>query len=203
MKYSIASAITLAAAVSASPLFSSKGTQQLATFDDLTAIPAVSEVNPVGVYKGLDWAALDVLSAGAAGIATGVLPQSGDIVAENAITNTLLEGGISITASSVKSFDLQKLYFGCVISTIETVASAPQQCTVAFTAYKKGSSTPFKTINQSFNPDGQVVSRMTEATFDSKDFSGLDRVDVAVVSGLTPTDLASLLIDNVSYKTYN
>jgi hypothetical protein len=178
------------------------GTQELADFDDRKAFPGVTVMNPVSNYKGLNWKALDVIQAGVAGITTGVTPQSGNNVAANGVVETLLAGGISITAQSVKSFDLQYAYFGCVVNTLETVASAPQPCTVAFSGYKKGSSEVFKTVNQQFNPTNAVVSKMSKATFDSA-FAGLDRVDVAIVGGLLPNAVTVLLIDNVSYKTYS
>jgi hypothetical protein len=204
MKLTATSTLAMLASVIQATPFSvtPSGTQVLATFDDLKALPGVAEINPVGNYKGLNWKALDILQAGVAGIATGVSPQSGNNVAANGVTDTLLNGGISITAQSVKSFDLQYAYFGCVVNTVETVASVPQACTVAFSGYKKGSSKVFKTVNQQFNPTNAVVSKMSKATFDSA-FAGLDRVDVVVVGGLLPTTLSGLLIDNVSYKTYS
>jgi hypothetical protein len=182
------------------PVALTAGTTVLATFDDLASLPGVSELNPVGNYKGLNWKSLDVLQAGVAGI-NAVLPQSGINVAANGVTNTLSSGGISITAQSVKSFDLQYAYFGCVVNTAETLASIPQACTVAFSGYKKGQSKVFKTVNQQFDPTNAVISRMAKANFGSA-FAGLDRVDVAVVGGVTPSTLTGLLIDNVQYKTY-
>jgi hypothetical protein len=204
MKLTATSTLAMLASVAqTTPLsVTPSGTQVLANFDDRTALPGASEINPVGNYKGLNWKALDILQAGVAGIATGVTPQSGNNVAANGVTDTVLAGGISITAQSVKSFDLQYAYFGCVVDTVETVASAPQACTVAFSGYKKGSSDVFKTVNQQFDPTNAVVSKMSKATFDSA-FAGLDRVDVAIVGGLLPNTVTGLLIDNVSYKTYS
>jgi hypothetical protein len=202
MKFSLASLGFLVAAAQAGPVPALRdfGTEVLATFDDRTALIGLSEVNPVGNYKGLNWKALDVLQAGVLGI-NAVLPQSGINVAANGFTNTLLEGGISITAQSVKSFDLHYAYFGCVVNTVETAASVPQACTVAFSAYKKGQSEVFRTVNQQFDPTNPLLSKMTKATFDFA-FADLDRVDVAVVGGLTPGTLTGLLIDNVQYRTY-
>lgn len=203
MQFVLAALGLFAAAVQANPVpaAAAAGTSQLATFDDLPSLIGVSELNPVGNYKGLNWRALDVLQAGIGGI-NAVRPQSGINVAANGITSTILQGGgISITAQSVKSFDLQYAYFGCVVNTVETAASVPQACTVAFSGYKKGSSKVFKTVNQSFSPTNPLISKMTKATFDSA-FAGLDRVDVAVVGGVTPATLTGLLIDNVKYTTY-
>jgi hypothetical protein len=202
MKYSIAALALLGAAVQAGPVPALRdfGTEVLATFDDRTAIPAVSLINPVGNYKGLNWKALDILQAGLNGQGA-VIAQSGANVAANGVPDTIRDGGISITAQSVKSFDLHYAYFGCVVDTVETAASVPQACTIAFSAYKKGQSEVYKTVNVQFNPSNPLISKMTKATFDSS-FAGLDRVDVAVVGGLTPSALTGLLIDNVQYRTY-
>lgn len=202
MKYSIAALALLGAAVQAGPVPALRdfGTEVLATFDDRTAIPAVSLINPVGNYKGLNWKALDILQAGLNGQGA-VIAQSGANVAANGVPDTIRDGGISITAQSVKSFDLHYAYFGCVVDTVETAASVPQACTIAFSAYKKGQSEVYKTVNVQFNPSNPLISKMTKTTFDSS-FAGLDRVDVAVVGGLTPSALTGLLIDNVQYRTY-
>lgn len=202
MKYSIAALALLGAAVQAGPVPALRdfGTEVLATFDDRTAIPAVSLINPVGNYKGLNWKALDILQAGLNGQGA-VIAQSGANVAANGVPDTIRDGGISITAQSVKSFDLHYAYFGCVVDTVETAASVPQACTIAFSAYKTGQSEVYKTVNVQFNPSNPLISKMTKATFDSS-FAGLDRVDVAVVGGLTPSALTGLLIDNVQYRTY-
>ena len=202
MKYSIAALALLGAAVQAGPVPALRdfGTEVLATFDDRTAIPAVSLINPVGNYKGLNWKALDILQAGLNGQGA-VIAQSGANVAANGVPDTIRDGGISITAQSVKSFDLHYAYFGCVVDTVETAASVPQACTIAFSAYKKGQSEVYKTVNVQFNPSNPLILKMTKATFDSS-FAGLDRVDVAVVGGLTPSGLTGLLIDNVQYRTY-
>jgi hypothetical protein len=203
MKNSFAAIALLAVAAQAGPVPAARdfGTEVLATFDDRTSIIGVSVINPVGNYKGLNWKGLEVLQPGVLGISP-IIPQSGINVAANGAPTQLLQGGISITAQSVKAFDLQQAYFGCTVNTVETAASLPQACTVAFSGYKKGQSEVFKTVNVQFNPENPVSSKMAKAEFDSS-FAGLDRVDVALVAGLTPTTLAGLLIDNVQYRTYS
>ncbi|KAK3679523.1 hypothetical protein LTR78_001084 [Recurvomyces mirabilis] len=180
--------------------------QVLATFDDLTAVPGASELSPINTYKGLNYNSFDVLQAGVAGLATGVTPQSSPNTAVNALTNDLTTGGPSLTTATVKAFDLQYLYFGCVAMSLETVASVPLECTVAFTAYKVGSDVPFATVNQQFNPTNAVISKMSKADFGGQylsEFSGLDRVDISVVQSAGTSTLTALLIDNVAYATYN
>jgi hypothetical protein len=81
-------------------------------------------------------------------------------------------------------------------------ASIPQACTVAFFACRKGRDEVFETFNFQFDPTNLVASKMAKAEFDYS-FAGLDRVDIAVVGGLTPSSLTGLLIDNVQYRAYS
>ncbi|THW03546.1 hypothetical protein D6D02_03167 [Aureobasidium pullulans] len=171
----------------ASATFINRGTQQVATFDDLTGIPAVSEINPVGSYKGLKYNSLDILQTG---------------VAAASITNYLATGGVSIAADTVKYFDLQSLYFLCAVDTVSSAVGVPEECSVAFTAYKKGSDVAYDTFNAQFNPDTALSSKMHKVEFPVSWF-GLEKVDIAVVSAATTETLTALLIDTVSYKSYN
>ncbi|KAK5105793.1 hypothetical protein LTR62_002155 [Meristemomyces frigidus] len=202
-----AAAILLTLASAAPNGAYSKTTSSLATFDDLTTLPGAPELTPVpNGYDGLTWNSLDVLQAGVAGIATGLTPQSGNQVAANGVTDQLTKGGVYIAADTVKSFDLSYLYFGCVVNTVESVASVPVACTVAFTAFQVGNSEAVATVNMQFNPTNAVVSKMTKADFSGQwfsDFSNLERVEIAVVESASTATLTGLLIDNVAYKTYS
>ena len=177
-----------------------RGTQQVATFDDLTAIPAISEINPVGSYKGLKYNSLDILQTGVLGI-SGTPAQSGDQVAAASITNYLNTGGVSIAADTVKYFDLQSLYVLCAVNSVTSAVGVPEECSVAFTAYKKGSDVAYDTFNFQFNPDTALSSQMHKVNFPVSWF-GLEKVDIAVVSSATTESLTALLIDTVSYKSY-
>lgn len=73
---------------------------------------------------------------------------------------------------------------------------------MTFFAYKKSRDEVFKTFNVQFDPTKLVASKMTKAKFDSS-FADLDRVDIAVVGGLTPSSLTGLLIDNVQYRAHS
>lgn len=78
-----------------------KCVQELATFDDLTCVPAISEANPVGTYKGLKYKAFDVLVQGVGGVfVTGIVPQSGTQVAANGITDDILSGAPALIPAS-------------------------------------------------------------------------------------------------------
>ena len=185
----------------ASATFINRGTQQVAAFDDLTGIPAVSEINPVGSYKGLKYNSLDILQTGVLGI-SGTPAQSGNQVAAASITNYLATGGVSIAADTVKYFDLQSLYFLCAVDTVSSAVGVPEECSVAFTAYKKGSDVAYDTLNAQFNPDTALSSKMHKVKLPVSWF-GLEKVDIAVVSAATTETLTALLIDTVSYKSYN
>lgn len=150
---------------------------------------------------GLTYKSFNVLQQGVAGIiTTGVQPQSGLQVAANGITDSVLRGGPAfLPAKGTKSFDLESLYLACVVNSVESAAGVPQQCTIAFTAYKAGSSKPFQTVNKQFNPTNPVLSKMSRADFPSS-WSGLQRVDIATVQATTTSTLSGLLIDNVAYK---
>lgn len=89
---------------------------QVATFDNLAAVPAIPEINPIGTYMGLTYNAFNVLQQGVLGIiAAGIKPQSGTQVASNGITDSVLSGGPAILpASPYKSFNLKSFFFGCV-----------------------------------------------------------------------------------------
>ncbi|KAF7196701.1 hypothetical protein HII31_02071 [Pseudocercospora fuligena] len=212
MKASIFAAAASLALASAAPGSSKpsgdkntcNGVQQLATFDDLTALPGAAELTPVpNPYKGLNFKSWDVLQAGVAGqVPAGVLPQSGTQTAVTGVTNSVLTGGPAfIPSGGYKTLDLQSLYFGCVANTVTSVAGVPQQCTIAFTAYLPGSTVAYQTINQQFDPTNAVRSNMVKATFPST-WIKMGRIDIAVVQSTTTSTLTGLLIDNVAYKVY-
>ena len=151
--------------------------------------------------EGLKYKSFNVLQQGVAGvITTGIRPRSGLNVAANGITDSVLRGGPALLANApTKSFDLQSLYLACVVNSVESVAGVPQQCTIAFTAYKKGSAgKPFQTVNKQFNPTNKVLSDMRRADFPSS-WTGLEKVEVAVVQATSTEPLNALLIDDVKY----
>ncbi|KAK5170314.1 uncharacterized protein LTR77_004901 [Saxophila tyrrhenica] len=182
----------------------SKGVSQLAKFDDLTAVPGISQINPVGIYKGINYRSFNVLQNGVLGAAqvSGVKAQSGSQVAANSITGTVLTGSPAlIPASPYKSFNLQSLYFGCVVNSAVSVSGVPQQCTVAFTSYLPGSNVAYQTINQQFDPSNAVLSKMTQVTF-PKSWQKMGRVSISIVQATTTSPLAALFLDNVQYTLF-
>lgn len=134
------------------------------------------------------------------GVLPGLLPQSGRQYIVTGITETLSEGSPAfvVDGESSKSFDLQSLFFGCVPNTVQSLAAVPQQCTIAFTAFKRGNDSPFETVNVQFNPSG-LRSGLTKASFPSS-WDKLTRVDIAAVQATSGEALNALVIDNVAYK---
>ncbi|CZT18131.1 uncharacterized protein RCC_03971 [Ramularia collo-cygni] len=180
------------------------GTDELATFDDIKALPALSELSPIGVYKGLEYRSFDTLVAGLLGqVPTGVLPKSGNQVAVNGLTDNLLTGSgpAFIPANGNKALDLESLYFGCVVNSVETVTGVPTECTVAFTAYLEGQEVSYETINQQFNPENLLRAEMTKAVF-PKTWCKMGKIEIAVVQALATSTLTGLLLDDVKYKVY-
>jgi hypothetical protein len=201
MLSSALTAIATLALASATPI---KEVSELATFDDIAAVPAVPELNPVGVYKGLNYVAFDVLVQGVDGILlTGVEPHSGDQVAANSITGDLTSssGPAFIPASGYTELDLESLWFGCVVDSVASVTGVPEECTIAFTAYKCGSEVAYQTINQQYNPENLLKAPMTQAVFPSS-WTGMGKIEIAIVQGELTSTLSALLIDDVKYNVY-
>ncbi|GAB7366176.1 hypothetical protein MBLNU230_g7736t1 [Neophaeotheca triangularis] len=211
MKYSAIVGAAFSALACASPVDVEKRTsvQRVANFDDLAAIPGVSQVNPVGTYMGIDFNSFNVLLAGPPRILgipldralPGLKPRSQRNYAANSVTGTLLTGSPAfiVDDDNFKSFDLQSVFFGCAANSVTSLIGVPQSCTIAFTAHRRGQDGAFETINMQFTPDNPVRSELTKANF-PKTWSNLERVDIAIVQATTPPSLSALIIDDASYK---
>ncbi|GAB7366490.1 hypothetical protein MBLNU230_g8283t1 [Neophaeotheca triangularis] len=209
MKFTTLLGVSFTGIAAASPVDLAKrtGTQQLATFDELPSLPGISQINPVNVHKGINYNSFNVVSVGVdvlglplTGVIPGVLPQSGRQYIGTSITESLTRGGPAfiIDGESFKSFDLQSLFFGCAVNAVQSVAGVPQQCTIAFTAFKRGSDSAFETINVQFNPSG-LRTGLTQARF-PRSWDKLSRVDIAVVQATSTEALNVLVVDDVAYK---
>ncbi|KAK4548458.1 hypothetical protein LTR36_009368 [Oleoguttula mirabilis] len=197
MRISVASTAFLCVAaaqpISAGP---SPGVEVFATFDDLNSVSGGADGEPLGVYRGLNYTSFAVLSIEEG--ENAIIPQSVPSVA----THYISEGAISITAATVKSFDLLSLYFGCTEGFRLTGLTRPEQCTVAFTVYKQGIAAVFQTFLGQYDPTDPVIASMTNVPFPTN-FTGLDRVDIKVVQTTLTPRVTAVLIDNVAYKTYS
>ncbi|KAK3720806.1 hypothetical protein LTR37_003469 [Vermiconidia calcicola] len=200
MKLTTTLSLAFAALASAVPTdqTSSTGVARLATYDDLKAGPGISQINPAS-----STAPSTSFQPGVLGVTIAALkPQSGKNVAANSITGSILTGSPALTpAAPFKRFTLHSCFFGCVANTVSSVAGVPQQCTVAFTAYKSGSSVPFDTINQQFDPTGPVLSSLNKATF-PESWAEVGKISVAIVQSTTTSTLTGLFIDNAQYTLY-
>ena len=225
MKVTSVLAVAFAALASASPLGllgKQTGSQKLATFDDLPAVPAVSQLNPVGTYSTnttpnmplppphpLTQSPQRASNTTASTSSSRASPASNSQASPPNPASTSPPTASPATSSPAprplspakpyNTLDLQSLYFACVVNSVESAAGVPQQCTIAFTAYKKGSQSPFQTINKQFNPTNAVLSKMAKATF-PRSWEGVERVDIAIVQSTTGASLSGLLIDDVAYK---
>jgi hypothetical protein len=201
---------------------SCKKADQLATFQDLTAVPALSQISPVGTYKGINYRSFNVIGKlpsfalhnpiktndlcpaevgvlGALPPPVGLIPPSPYKLAANSITGTLLTGSPAFLASGIKSFDLYSTYIACTANTAISILGVPTQCTIAFTAFKKDSTVAFETINAQFNPTG-LQSTLIQVVFPSS-WTGLTQVDIAIVEATATSALTAFFIDDVKYKT--
>lgn len=202
MKTAIFTTIATAALALAAP--TCQGKQQVAKYDNLKTIPAASQLSPITKYMGLNYTSFNVLQTGVAGVnePTGVLPESGDQIAATGVVNNILKGNPALNVlAPYKSFTLEYLYFGCVANSVISPTGVPIECTISFTGYKPGSTKPYKTINQSFNPSNTLSSNMTKAVF-PKTFAKLGRVDLAIVSSPTTATLTAFDMDNLAYELY-
>lgn len=175
--------------------------QQLATYDDIKAVPAENLLNPISSYKGLTYTGFQVLVEGVAGSPiAGIRPASGDQVLSNGVVGDILSGQPSFKANKGK-LDLESIFFACTAETLESAANVPVACTVAFTAFPPNSDTASDTVNHAFNPTDALLSDMTKATFPSS-FKNAERIEMSVVSSVVTETLTSFFIDNNAYRLH-
>lgn len=128
-------------------------------------------------------------------------PQSAPNVAAYGIGAELVEGPATITAdyadSTTKSFDLESMYFGCVVNTVESVVSPPAACTVKATAYDENDYA-VAAQNFEYNP-AALAARMDRAEFGSG-FSNIKKVEFETVATLD--EVVSTLFDDIKYTIH-
>jgi hypothetical protein len=185
------------------------GDPPIATFDGRAPFPGVSIVNPVGLYRGLRYQSFNIVGAGVAlspnlevPPVLGLLPQSADIVIVASVVSQTLNGPAAIYAATIPSFVLQELYFGCEVSDGTEVGSVPIPRTVAFTGVKNNldqGDGERVTVNIPFGPENPVLSHLQRAVFEGKEWSGLNKLEVAIVQSSSTATLTVLYIDNIKY----
>lgn len=129
----------------------------------------------------------------------GVAAQSKPNVAVQYILTTGLDNTATLKPASSKTtyFSLQSFYFGCVVSSQETVAGVPLACTLTLTGKRKGKTVV--TQNISFSPTRPLTSSMKKQTFAGA-WSNVDEVDFKHTSALAAA--TSVLYDNFQFTTF-
>ena len=180
------------------------GEATVATFDDRQPIPLVPEINTVGFYRGIRYNSFDIVKVGLPGLPpiTGLIPQSGDIMIVNGLVADVLRGEPSFYTATIPAFDLEELYFGCTLNTVQSAVLIPTPCTVQFTGVKNnvdpGGGTR-TTITFQFNPENTVLSHLTRAAFEGPAWVNLQKIEVAIVQGVSTT-LSVLFLDSIKYR---
>lgn len=155
----------------------------------------VASLQPIGAYDGLEWANFDVVNIGNG--VTGVKPESSPNVALLYIAS----GGVSPTATleptgNTNYFALSSFYFGCVLSTEETLASAPTSCTISVTGMRNGKTVATESF--SYTPDNAVLADLEKVTFNGQ-WAVVDHVVFQSTGTLAAAQ--SVIFDNFVYTT--
>lgn len=129
---------------------------------------------------------------------TGVKPQSSPNVGLQYVESTLLSGqAILETTGNTQYFALNSFYFGCVLSSQETLAGLPTSCSLTLTGKRNGKTVA--TQNIAFTPDNAVLSSLHKQTFAGK-WQAVDEVVFEQTGTLSAA--ISVLYDNVQYTTF-
>lgn len=151
-----------------------------------------------------------MFTAGVGGApATGVLPQSPpNQIASGPLTPaTLLQGTPALTTvyqdTTIDRFDFFSFFYGCVLATQETVAGAPEPCTVTVTGLDKNGR---QVAQQSFDFVANALSeQMNKATLVG--FTGLQTATFSVTSkalGTLPENARVALVgDTFNYTVFS
>ncbi|KAI7231832.1 hypothetical protein KC330_g6223 [Hortaea werneckii] len=169
-------------------------------FDDLNAGTGVTSLTPVPEpYMGLDFDGFNVINVGNA--VTGVKPQSGKQVGVQYILTTGSDNTANLkTTGDTKYFVFQEFYFGCVLSSQETLAGVPTSCALTLTGKRNGRTVVTQDVNFSGGLANGVTKNMKRVLFDGR-FQAVDEVSFELTSNLAAA--TSVLYDNVRYVTYS
>ncbi|GAB1740429.1 hypothetical protein NU219Hw_g5534t1 [Hortaea werneckii] len=174
--------------------------QRNANFDDLNAGTGVTSPTPVpDPYMGLDFDGFNVINVGNA--VTGVKPQSGKQVGVQYILTTGKDNTANLkTTGDTKYFVFQEFYFGCVLSSQETLAGVPTSCALTLTGKRNGRTVVTQDVNFNGGLANGVTKNMKRVLFDGR-FTAVDEVSFELTSNLAAA--TSVLYDNVRYVTYS
>lgn len=129
-----------------------------------------------------------------------MLPKSSPNTGAFGATTILTQGQPQLLTSgtNTKYFDFQSFYFGCVAGTVESVASAPVDCTTTVTGYKAGKQVAKQSFN--YSPGVAVTAPMTRASL-SYAFKDIDHATFSTSYSVSAG--GATLLDNLSYITYS
>ncbi|KAM0713545.1 hypothetical protein Q7P37_010507 [Cladosporium fusiforme] len=160
----------------------------------------VRGLNPLGSHEGLYYSNMGVISA--TPLLAGLNPQSRPNVLGYDVVASLQgqhELRTDYDDSTTSHFDLRSFYFGCVVSTQETLASLPLSCSIDITGYRNGKKVASQTARFR-KPLLQLTADMAKVELNG-DFCDVDRVTFDT-NGLIPSVLLAVLMDNLEYTTF-
>ena len=137
-------------------------------------------------------------------IVAGVTPESYPNAGAYGETTGVTNGSPYITTqysgSADDIFDFESFYFGCVVGTVEAIASLPESCTITVIGYKSSK----EVAKQSFDfkvGTLETLAPMIKAEL-SKDFKGIDTATFSTEYELG-AETGATLLDSLSYTTYS
>jgi hypothetical protein len=103
--------------------------------------------------------------------------------------------------STTSKFNFKSFYFGCVVSTQETLASLPLFCSIKITGYRNGKQVASQKADFR-KPLLQLTANMAKVELNDG-FCDVDRVTFDTTGGLIPQVLLAVLMDNFEYTTFS
>ena len=147
---------------------------ELLQFDTLTPIPDEGPLSPVGIYLNISYTAFNFIPFDTAN--DGLIPPSTPNYAYGAGSATNPAAmSVSYQGSTVQSFGLTSLYYGCAIIPPPGEASLPVPCSITATGYAAGSAEPVAVQQFEFSPAGGWTAPLALGQFETT-FQGLDNV---------------------------
>ena len=168
-------------------------------FDNLTASP-VPVLNTLTVpYDNLNFSSFVFQSAGTAGLAAGVVPESKPNYIANGPLSPNRIPTFSIQGTGAASFDLQSFYYGCLDSTESANVQLSTKCTFTVTGFKASNGKAVgPPVSFSYTPGSETEAVMMKASFGSQ-YVGLKEARLALTASPVTVNLTVLVVDDVKY----
>lgn len=162
--------------------------------DEAGGNPITPVGNNIGPYRGLNFQNFQLFQQAISG--QGLQPNTKPNAALFGGAAQLVLGGTTGTltsnydGSNVKSFDLESLYFGCAVASVESTVNLPGACTVAFTAHDKLGN---QLAKRTENFDGGQIEKYIEFGYYFKNVYSVDFTVQNVLSNLLLVGAADTL----------